>query len=214
VRVVKTGTPSKPLAVVLSWAFLGLVAAYPGKALGQNITDLSNGTLVAPVAFGILTPGNTTAVRQGQVQFRLRSTNPSGYRVDASASFIPTSTAAAAGGATIAASDIGVGITSIVNSLIVYTPRTDTILPGFGYDPTAVAAPAGVSPYLGAASGQATLADLSVSRKILSGPQISITQGFILPNYLLVTMKFGLLPQYFTPGSFTAVITLTISDGP
>jgi hypothetical protein len=134
--------------------------------------------------------------------------------VDASAVFTPTVTAPVAGGTTIAASDIGVGITSITPSANVITPRTDTILYGFGYDPTAIAAPTGVTPYLGAAFGEATLADLATSKKILSGPQIAAQSNFAQPDYLTVTMKFGLLPQYFTPGSFTATITLTISTGP
>jgi hypothetical protein len=180
----------------------------------QNITNTANGTLAGALAFGSLTPGTTTAVATGQVQFRLRSSNATGYRVDASATFTPTTTGAVAGGVTIADSDIGVGITSITLGANVITPRTDTIRSGFDYDPATIVASNGVTPYVGAASGQATLADLSVSRKILSGPKIAAGSGFVNPNYLTVTMKFGILPQYFTPGSFTATITMTITNGP
>jgi hypothetical protein len=52
-------------------------------------------------------------------------------------------------------------------------------LSGFGYDPTTVAAPAGVTPYLGVASGQATLADLLLSKKILRGPRIATVSVII-----------------------------------
>ena len=198
------------------WALLAILAVnLPLAAQGvTNITNTSNGTLTGLVAFGTLTPAMATTVSSGQVQFRLRSRSGNNYRMDASATFTPTITAPAAGGATIAASDIGVGITSIVPAANVVTPRTDTILSGFGYDPSTVAAATGVTPYLGAASGRATLADLLVSKRILSGPRIAATSGFTGANYLTVTMKFGLLPQYFTPGSFTAVITLTVSNGP
>jgi hypothetical protein len=133
--------------------------------------------------------------------------------VDARATFTPSNVGNVAGGLTIAASDIGVGITSITSASGVITPRTDTIVAGFGYDPTTVVASTGVTPYLGAAAGQATLADLLASKTILSGPRIDTVTDLTTPDYLTVTMKFGLVPQYFTPCNFTAVITLTISNG-
>ena len=209
------GSSSEPFAGVRSWAFLGLLAiAWPVAAPGQRITNTANGTLAGAVAFGTLTPAHTTAPTSGQIQFLLRNSNTRGYHVDASATFTPTTTGAVAGGATIAASDIGVGITSIIAASGVITPRTDAILYGFGYDPTTAVASTGVTPYLGAASGQATLADLLASKMILSGPRIDTVTNLTTPDYLTVTMKFGLLPQYFTPGSFTAIITLTITNGP
>jgi hypothetical protein len=82
----------------------------------QNITNTSNGTLAGIVAFGSLTPARATTVRAAQIQFRLRDNNAAGYHVDASATFTPTTTGAVAGGTTIAASDIGIGITSIAFS--------------------------------------------------------------------------------------------------
>jgi hypothetical protein len=199
----------------MNWVLLGLVAVIvPVTALGQRITNTSNGTLVASLAYGSLTAARTTGVTSGQVQFLLRNRTTDGYHVDASATFTPTTTAPTAGGVTIAASDIGVGITSITWASGVFTPRTDAVLSGFGYDPTTVVASTGVTPYLGAASGQATLADLLTSKRILSGPRIDTTTNLTQPDYLTVTMKFGLVPQYFTPGSFTATITLTITNGP
>ena len=210
----RTSKGRKPFAGVPGRVFLGLTTAAWPLAAQYNITNTANGTLAGTVAYGSLTPGNTTAATPGQVQFRLRSSSASGYRVDASATFTPAPTAPVAGGVTIAASDIGVGITSITLGANVITPRTDTILAGFGYDPATIVASNGVTPYVGAASGQATLADLSVGRKVLSGPKIAAGSGFVNPNYLTVTMKFGLLPQYFTPCTFTATITLTISNGP
>lgn len=213
----RTGSSCKTLAGLAGWALVGLLTdAWPLAGQGINsITNTSNGTLAASVAFGSLTPAHTTALTSGQVQFLLRNRSGNGYRVDATATFTPTTTGAVAGGATIAASDIGVGITSITLAANVRTPRTDTILSGFGYDPTTLVASAGVTPYLGAASGQATVADLTAgSKKILSGPTIATVSNFTSPDYLTVTMKFGLIPQYFTPGSFTAIITLTISNGP
>lgn len=96
-------------------------------------------------------------------------------------------------------------------------PRTDAITYGYNYNPGTVPAPNGLTPYQGQALGTATLNDLVASKRILYGNQIAADAKLPPPanyNYLTVTMAFGLLPQYFTPASFSAVLTLTISNGP
>ena len=52
--------------------------------------------------------------------------------------------------------------------------------------------------------------------KILSGNKVNntINTGSNTTNYLTVTMKFAVVPQYFTPANFSSVLTLTISNGP
>jgi hypothetical protein len=196
---------------------LGAVLAFPGYGVGQRITNTSDGTLAANLAFGILTPGKSTTTTGTSVQFRLRDNDGNGYHLNAQLTtpFTVNKTAADDGGAAIASSDVGVGITSIVAASKVITPRTDIITYGFAYNPAAWPAPNGLTPYLGAASGSARLSDLAgAGTTILRGPQIAAGQGFVNPNYLTVTMAFGVLPQYFTPASFSAVLTLTISNGP
>jgi len=198
------------------WLVILLAMAATAAAFGQGkITDTSDATLVAVLAMGTLTPANTSTLKTGQVQFRLRNKNGGGYRLDAVAVFTPGAAATVNGGDTIAATDIGVGITSIDSTAsLVDQPRTDVILAGFSYDPTTVSVINGLTPYTNAAGGKATLADLLTSKKILSGNRIDSTATLGNPNYLLITMKFGFLPQYFSPSSFSAVITLTISNGP
>ena len=87
---------------------------------------------------------------------------------------------------------------------------------GFNYDPSAQSAVNGLTPFAGAPSGQATLADLAAGMKILSGNKVNntINTGSNTTNYLTVTMKFAVVPQYFTPANFSSVLTLTISNGP
>ena len=116
----------------------------------------------------------------------------------------------------MSAGDVGVGITSVIAASGVDLPRADVISAGFNYDPATTPAVNGLTPFGGAASGQATLADLSVGTKILSGNRIApnINTGGGTTNYLTVTMKFAVVPQYFTPANFSAVVTLTISNGP
>lgn len=200
---------------------LGAVLAFPGYGLGQvnpnnRLTNTADATLAAVLPFGALTPARSTTPVATSVAFRLRNRVATGYRLDALlTSFIVTPTALVDGGTTIARTDIGVGITSIVAGLGVSLPRNDVITAGFNYNPGTVPAPNGLTPYKGMTLGQATLNDLGVSRKILGGNRIAGDTRLTTPdNYLTVTMAFGLMPQYFTPASFSAVLTLTISNGP
>jgi hypothetical protein len=196
------------LLVVVSLLSAGLVQAQQHK-----ITNTSNTTLAATVAFGTLVPTASTTVTSSEVQFRLRSRqNGVGYRLDANATFSVTPTTGAAGGSTLTASDIGVGI-SLSYSAGVITPRTDTIATGFDYNPGSVPATNGLTPFTGAASGRATLNDLLAGVKLLSGPRFA-TQITNASAYGLVTLRLGVVPQYFTPATFSGVITLTISNGP
>ena len=181
----------------------------------NRITNTSDSTLAAALTLGSLIPANSSSISAGQIQFQIRNRSDAvGYRLDASATFTTTTTASVSGGSTITAADIGIGITSVIAESNVIVPRIDTILPGFNYDPAGTSVANGLTPYRGASQGQATIADLLTSKKILSGPKIASTINFPQPNALTVTLKTGILPQYFTPCSFTAVITLTLSDGP
>ena len=199
---------------------LGAVLAFPGYGVAQNpqnsLTNTADATLAAVLPFGALTPARSTTPVATSVAFRLRNRTAAGYRLDAQlTSFIVTPAALADGGATIARTDIGVGITSIVSGSSVFLPRADVITSGFNYSPGAVTSPSGLTPYQGQALGTATLNDLVASKKILGGNQIAADAKLATAgNYLTVTMAFGLLPQYFTPASFSAVLTLTISNGP
>ena len=199
---------------------LGAVLAFPGYGVAQNpqnsLTNTADATLAAVLPFGALTPARSTTPVATSVAFRLRNRIATGYRLDAQlTSFIVTPSALADGGATIAGSDIGVGITSIVPGSSVLLPRADVTTSGFNYNPGTRTSPNGLTPYQGQALGTATLNDLVASKKILGGNQIAADARLTTAgNYLTVTMAFGLLPQYFTPASFSAVLMLTISNGP
>ena len=182
----------------------------------QVITNTSDGALSASIPFANLTPGRSTTPSSTQIQFRLRDSNNAGYHVEASAVFSATTSSAVAGGATIAASDIGIGITSITYGSSVITPRTDSITAGLNYDPGSVIATNGLTPYTGIGSGKATLADIiaNPSIKILSGPRIASNESTSTPNNAItVTITFGLLGQFFTPATFSGTLTLTIKNG-
>lgn len=185
-------------------------------AQSHRITNTADAVLVASVGLGTLTPGSSATPVATQVQFRVRSRQAGGYRVDCQASFTTTAFAPVAGGTTVSASDVGVGITSVTPASGVLLPRADVISAGFNYDPSTKSAVNGLTPFAGAASGQATLADLAAGMKILSGNKVdnNINTGGGTTNYLTITIKFAVVPQYFTPANFTSVVTVTISNGP
>jgi hypothetical protein len=188
-----------------------------GRAIGQVLTDNSDGVLTATIPFGTLTPGTSSTPSSTQVQFRIRSNVDTGYRIRASAVFNVIPATVPAGGSTISASDIGVGISSLVAEPSVKTPRRDTIAAGFNYNPATVPAVNGMSPYTGMASGKATLADIlaNPNMTILSGPKITNNQGLNSPtNFITVTITFGLVGQFFTPSTLSGILTLTMVDGP
>ena len=188
-----------------------------GRAMGQTITDLSNGVLTANIPFGNLTPGTTTTPSSAQVLFKIRSSNINGYRVRASATFSATENSPVDGGSTISASDIGIGVTFLSNGASVQTPRIERVATGFNYNPATVTAVNGLTPYTGMASGRATLADViaNPNMTILSGPRISNNPSPTHPtNFITVTITFGLVGQFFTPSTLSGVVTLTIVDGP
>ena len=206
-------------ACVTIWFFFFVIAP---ESFGQRITDSSNNTLNITLPFGTLTADASNNPSSVTVQFRLRGTNPAGYNVTvSSATFTPTTTDPVDGGDTITAADVGVGITSVTPApgFSGVTPRADNITSGFDYDPSTVTATNGLTPYGGLSGNpaRATLQDLisTSDTKILSGNRIhtnsQVTTG--IPNYLVVTMTFGVIRQYFTPAVFTAVLNLVIENG-
>jgi hypothetical protein len=190
----------------------GFAVVCLGSLQAQKVSDSSSGTLAATASFGSANPFTYSSVVARSVDFRIWSAAASGYSVTAVATLTVTPTATDSNGDRIRATDIGFGITSIVPGNQALTPRSDTIAPGYGYDPQAMPIINGLTPYKGAANGSATLGDLLTTKKILSGNRISTNENG--SRYLTVTLKVGLLPQFFTPANFSGIITLTIANGP
>ena len=127
-------------------------------------------------------------------------------------------------GSTLAAiqlGDIGFGISainvlgaSVVNGGSTPT-RTDTVVvvtttgPNFNYtSPTAVNGRMTANPF------PATLYNITSATQLLSGDRISASgDNGSTDNFMGVSLKFGYVPQYFTPETaFSFVVTLTIAS--
>ena len=201
-------------------AILGICA----DAYGQVLTDTSNGTLTATLAFGTLTAGTSNTPDSQTIQFRIRGNNPSGYNLRVqSATFTPTASEPAAGGDTISASDVGIGVISITPApnFSGISPRNDVIAAGFAYDPAAVQATNGLTPFSGLSGSpaRATVQDLisGPNTRLLGGNRIHVNENVngtnATTNYLTVTLRVAVLRQYFTPATFSGTITLRMSNG-
>ena len=176
------------------------------------LTDGANAPLSITIPFGTLTPGTSTTPSTVEVRFRIRSKHNSGYVLRASASFAATPTSVQAGGATVAASDIGIGL-AVSPAQGVILPRSDQVSPGFAYNPGAVLALNGESPYGGRLMGQATLNDIVASPglSVLSGPKIANTDnGNASGDYLTVIVTLGLVRQFTTPCTLSGTLTFTL----
>src|SRR5437868_12085811 len=75
----------------------------PDRAFAQVITDTANGLLSASIPFANLTPGTSSSPASTQIQFRIRSNNATGYKIQASATFSAAASALLDGGRTVTA---------------------------------------------------------------------------------------------------------------
>jgi hypothetical protein len=154
-----------------------------------------------------MVPGGVGAASVVALPFHLsipQATAAHGYEVTAVSNFVFTPTASAAGGKTIAASDVGVGITAISSTS---GPNSAmTISAGFDYDPATVNGTNGSSPYTGAVNGRATLSDLLPGRIVLKIIPAGLLTGGTAA--LSLTVKMAAQPQFLTPGGFSGTVTL------
>jgi hypothetical protein len=195
------------IALVLGFAFAG-----PG--FGQDAHAAHQPALTMQTAsFGPVVPGKLGTPSTVVVPFNLpisRAIAALGYGVTAVSSFIFTPTMPAAGGKSIAATDLLVGVAGVSSTLS--ATSSAAIATEFDYDPTAVSSARRTSTSSGAASGRATLADLLPSRQILRAGRS--TAGAIPAGGgdLTFNLRIAVPTQFFTPGSFSGTITVIVSQ--
>lgn len=191
----------------------GTVTVTGTNPAAVSITNTSDGTLSTTVALGTLTPATGGTLTSRTFQVRMRSSKA--YVLSAQATALSfNGLGAPDGGDTIAATDIGFGITTLANTAANVASsgsRTDAIVAKFNYTGGYPAVTNGLTPFV--AGTNATLSDISANTQILSGSRIS-TKGNISTNnnFILATLGVATLPQYFTPNTdFSATITLTVT---
>ena len=164
--------------------------------------------LVVTVNFGEVSPLNTNSVVKVVVPIALRSNQP--YQLTVAMSGLTNANSQA-----LQASDVGFGVQNLRllgGAGKICTQSTHIIRSPFDNDP-ATTATVGSN---GRVSYSSSLATLSGSTVILSGPELSknnsakrqLTDGYIFDAVLALT------PQFFAAGVSSATLIFTISPGP
>ena len=164
--------------------------------------------LVVTVNFGEVSPLNTNSIVKVVVPIALRSNQP--YQVAVSMSGLNNGNSEA-----LQASDVGFGLQNIRllgGAGKVCTQSTHVIPSPFNNDPSLTAA-VGTN---GRVAYQSSLANLSGSTVILSGPELSknnsikrqTSDGYIFDAIFTIT------PQFFVSGVSSATLIFSIAPGP
>lgn len=164
--------------------------------------------LVVTINFGEVSPLNTNPIVKVVIPIALRSNQP--YQVSVSASGLNNANAQA-----LQASDVGFGIQNL--DLLggagkICTQSTHIITSPFNNDP-AISATVGSN---GRVSYASSLANLSGSTVILSGPVLSKNNSSKRQNsdgYVFDAI-FAVTPQFFAAGVSSATLIFSISPGP
>jgi len=177
----------------------------------KNKGDRLNSPTTLTIDFGDVGPSNANNFVTAVVPLRLRSNVSYTLRMAAAAMTYGSGTPDAS---SVTLADIGFGVTSAArDSGGGVATGTDTIAATASGDPTtaargAVNATTGRYTYVTGAS----LANYTASTTVLTGPRIMnamVSTGNT--NGLVVQTIFCVKPQFFTPGSFSTSVTLTIS---
>ena len=164
--------------------------------------------LIVTVNFGEVSPANTNSIVKVVVPIALRSNQP--YQVAVSMSGLSNANTQA-----VQASDVGFGIQNL--GLLggagkICSQSTHVIQSPFDNDPATTATVGGN----GRVSYPSSLASLSGSTVILSGPELSknnsakrqFTDGYVFDAVFVLT------PQFFAAGVSSTTLIFTISPGP
>lgn len=164
--------------------------------------------LVVNINFGEVSPLNTNSVVKVTVPIALRSNQP--YQVAVSMSGLFNGNVQA-----LQPSDVGFGIQNLRllgGAGKICNQSAHIITPTFNNDPTLFSTINGS----GRVSYQSSLASLSGSTVILTGPELSKNNSSKRQNsdgYEFDAI-FALTPQFFAPGVSSATLIFTISPGP
>ena len=179
-------------------------------ALNGSVTGSSSvlDNLSVTLNFGEISPANTNSIVKVVVPIAIRSTQP--YQV--TVSLAGTGSANAQG---VQTTDVGFGMNnfhSMGANARVCTASSHIFYSPFSNDPAATV----TINASGRVSYQSTLANISGSTVIVSGPRLSQTaqarrntdNGYSFDAIFVIT------PQFYASGSFSVTLTFNISSGP
>jgi len=179
-------------------------------SLSGSVTGSSSvlNNLSVTINFGELSPANTNSLVKVIVPIAIRSNRA--YQVAATVTGLGNANPQA-----LQSADIGFGannLRALGANARVCTNSSHIFRAPFANDP-AVTKSIGAN---GRATYQSTLANISVSTVILSGPRLSTTSNAArqVNNGYVFDAIFAITPQFFAAGASSATLTFTISSGP
>lgn len=182
------------------WSFTAL-----NTETGTNAPNTQNSPLLFTLNVGDVSPANSNNYAGGKVKVILRTN--AAYVLSAQ---VTSSSGFGAASGDITLSDVGFGLANLANSgtLVFGDPATNSVVAGsFGNDPSAASKNAD-----GVPTFPTSLNSVSSATQVLSGPRISKGGSVSSPNNgLLVDTIYAIGPQYFTPTTFSATVTYTIT---
>jgi hypothetical protein len=182
------------------WSFTAL-----NTETGTNSPNTQNSPLLFTLNVGDVSPANANNYAGGKVKVILRTN--AAYALSAQ---VTASSGFGAASGDLRLSDVGFGLANLANSgaLVFGDPATNSVIAGsFGNDPSAAAKNAD-----GVPTFPTSLSNVSSATQVLSGPRISKGGDVGSPNNgLLVDTVYAIGPQYFTPTTFSATVTYTIT---
>jgi hypothetical protein len=178
-------------------------------ALSGSVSGSSSvlNDLVVTINFGEVSPANTNSIVKVVVPIAIRSNAAYQVAVSLTSSFSASPQA-------LQASDAGFGVMnfrSLGANARICTSSSHIFYSPFSNDPTTTVTINGS----GRATYPSSLANVSVSTVILSGPRL--TQGSTnraTDNGYAFDAIFAITPQFFAAGTSSATLTFTISAGP
>lgn len=182
------------------WSFTAL-----NTETGTNAPNTQNSPLLFTLSVGDVSPANPNNYAGGKVKVILRTN--AAFALSAQ---VTASSGFGAASGDISLSDVGFGLANLANSgaLVFGDPATNSVIAGsFGNDPSAATKNAD-----GVPTFPTSLSNVSSATQVLSGPRISKGGSVSSPNNgLLVDTVYAIGPQYFTPTTFSATVTYTIT---
>lgn len=184
------------------WSFTAL-----NSETGVNTPNTQNSPLALTLSLGDVSPANSSSYAGGKVKVVLRTN--AAYALSAQVTASSGFGGAANGDITL--SDVGFGLANLANSgaLVFGDPATTSVVAGsFGNDPSAAAKNGDGVPTFPTSFNNISAA----ATQVLSGPRVSKAGSVNSPNNgLLVDTIYAIGPQFFTPTTFSATVTYTIT---
>lgn len=204
--------------------FFALALSFPAAAQTVRVTSAGNASLTGNLGGGVTvqTPSNNalaTVINFGEVGPANTSNyvcfvQPLALRADVASSLRIAVTASSFGAAPSALkkSDIGLGLTNLTDGGPLASIATTSITPAFAADPCSAAKNVDGVPNFSATLNSVATAAPGTTVLQNTGAISALPNLNLNVNRVLVSLRMAIAPQLYAAGSFSATVTVTITN--